>query len=483
MLPTREICARARLARDRRFDGCFYTAVRTTGIFCRPVCPARAPREENVEYFGSPAEAAAAGYRPCLRCRPDAAPGSPARGLVETTVRRALALMRSEREPMSVEELAARLGISSRYLRRLFASHLGMSPLQYWQVERTLFALGLLRDTDLSVTQVALEAGFNSTRRFNDVFRRICRLTPTEVRRESPGRGNRGGARLWLSYRPPFSWPRLLSFFRQRALPGVERVEGDTYERSFVLNGQPGVLRVSDDPADCRLRVDVESEGAFALYAASQRLRRMFDLDADSAGIGRVLAADPLLARQLERSPGVRLPGAWDPFEYSLRAILGQQISVAAATTIAGRLVARYGGSFVDHSGLRRQLFPDADSLAAADFEGLGLTRARAATLRAFVAASLDGRVDFTETNLAHWCAQLTALPGIGDWTAQYIAMRGLSLPDAFPASDLGILQALGTETGKATPARARARAENWRPWRAYGALLLWQSLQSGDES
>ncbi|WP_245720721.1 AlkA N-terminal domain-containing protein [Microbulbifer yueqingensis] len=481
MLPSPEICARARLARDRRFDGCFFTAVRTTGIFCRPVCPARAPREENVEYFGSATEAAAAGYRPCLRCRPDAAPGSPAWGLVETTVRRALDLMRREREGMSVETLAGRLGISSRYLRRLFAEHLGMSPLQYWQVERVLFAQGLLRDTDLPVTRVALEAGFNSTRRFNAVFRRVCQCTPREVRAASPVTGSAGGARLWLSYRPPFSWQRLLSFLWQRALPGVERVEGAAYERSFVLDGRPGVVRVTDDPEKCRLRVEVESDGATALYLVSQRLRKLFDLDADSGEISRVLAADPLLARQLGKFPGVRLPGAWDPFEYSLRAILGQQISAAAATTIAGRLVERHGVPFVDRNGCERRLFPDADSLAAADFEGLGLTRARAATLRAFVAASLDGRVDFTETDLERWCAQLTALPGIGEWTAQYIAMRGLSLPDAFPASDLGILLALGVDGKKATPAQARARAEQWRPWRAYGALLLWQSLQSGD--
>nr|WP_255775718.1 DNA-3-methyladenine glycosylase 2 [Microbulbifer sediminum] len=478
-----ETCSRARLARDQRFDGLFYTAVKTTRIFCRPICPARAPLEKNVEYFRTAAEAATAGYRPCRRCRPDAAPGSPAWGLVGTTVQRALALMRSEREGLSVESLAARLGISSRYLRRLFNEHLGMSPLQYWQVERVMFALGLLRETRLPVAQVAFEAGFNSTRRFNAVFREICHRTPSDVRQDGQaGTAVSGGVRFYLPYRPPFDWRQLLAFFRVRALRGVEEVIDGVYLRSFCLEGgEPGVLRVSDDTAAHRLVVELDSGDARGLYVLNQRLRRLFDLDSDTGEIGQVLSADPLLAQQLQRLPGVRLPGAWDPFEYALRAILGQQISVAAATTIAGRLVERYGGRFVDTSGREWRLFPAAGQLAGVDFEGLGVTRARAATLRAFVAAALEGQVDFTETDLERWCSQLTALPGIGDWTAQYIAMRGLSLPDAFPASDLGILQALGEGGDRATPGAARARAEQWRPWRSYGALLLWQSLQTGD--
>lgn len=218
------------------------------------------------------------------------------------------------------------------------------------------------------------------------------------------------------------------------------------------------------------------------LYLLNQRLRRLFDLDADIEEIQTVLNGDPLLERQLTLQPGLRLPGAWDPFEYALRAILGQQISVAAATTIAGRLVARYGESFMDDAGEERFLFPTAQQLAGADFADLGLTRTRAKTLRGFVAATLDGRVNFAEQSLEAWCEQVTALPGIGDWTAQYIAMRGLSMPDAFPSSDLGILQALGSEGEKAKPRQALARAERWRPWRAYGAMLLWQSLKSGDK-
>ncbi|WP_237064306.1 MULTISPECIES: AlkA N-terminal domain-containing protein [Microbulbifer] len=483
MALSRETCSRARLARDQRFDGLFYTAVKTTGIFCRPICPARAPLEKNVEYFRTAAEAATAGYRPCRRCRPDAAPGSPAWGLVGTTVQRALALMRSEREGASVESLAERLGISSRYLRRLFNEHLGMSPLQYWQVERVMFALGLLRETRMPVGQVAFEAGFNSTRRFNAVFQQVCHRTPTEVRKETrSGTAVRGGIRFYLPYRPPFDWQKLLDFFRARALRGIEEVNDGIYQRSFCLEGGgPGVLRVSDDAAAHRLVVELDSGDGRGLFVLNQRLRRLFDLDVDTGEIGQVLSVDPLLARQLELLPGVRLPGAWDPFEYALRAILGQQISVAAATTIAGRLVERYGGRFVDTSGRQWRLFPGGRELAGADFEGLGVTRARAATLRTFVAATLEGGVDFTETDLERWCAQLTALPGIGDWTAQYIAMRGLSLPDAFPASDLGILQALGEGGERASPGAARNRAEQWRPWRAYGALLLWQSLQTGD--
>ncbi|WP_250463653.1 AlkA N-terminal domain-containing protein [Microbulbifer litoralis] len=485
-----EICASARLARDRRFDGRFYTAVKTTGIFCRPICPARPPLERNVTYFATAVEAASAGYRPCLRCRPDAAPDSPAWGLVSTTVERALKLMRSEREAQSIETLAERLGVSSRYLRRLFAEHLGISPLAVWQAERALFAFGLLRDTALPVAEIAHEAGFNSLRRFNGVFKQIYRRTPSDVRRQQAGgrgpqrdadAGGPAATRLYLHYRPPFHWPQLLAFFRARALAGVEQVDGDVYRRSFAVNDARGVLQVSDDADGKRLVVDVSGEGGASLYLVNQRLRRLFDLDADSDQIGAVLSGDPLLARELAKTPGVRLPGAWDPFEYALRAILGQQISVAAATTIAGRVAARYGESFTDDSGAEYRLFPSAAQLAGADFEGIGLTRARARTLREFVAATLDGRVNFDEQDLDQWCTQVTQLPGIGDWTAHYIAMRGLSMPDAFPASDLGILQALGSGGEKAKPKQALARAEHWRPWRAYGALLAWQSLKSGD--
>lgn len=482
------ICHRARLARDKRFDGRFYTAVKTTGIFCRPICPARPPLERNVEYFATAAEAAAAGYRPCLRCRPDAAPGSPAWKLVSTTVQRALNLMRAEREAMSIEQLAERLGISSRYLRKLFAEHLGISPLQVWQAERALFAFSLLRDTGLPIADVAFEAGFNSLRRFNDVFKTVYQRTPSEVRRERQASGKNDGSqvRLYLGYRPPMDWPGLLAFFGARALPGVEQVvadsndpEGGVYQRSFSLAGRRGVLKVRHQPEHRRLLVDVYSEGSGAvLYQVREKLRRLFDLDSDSEAIGQHLGRDPLLAQVLEHSSGVRLPGAWDPFEYALRAILGQQISVAAATTIAGRLVARYGAVFTGPQGEEVRLFPSAQQLANADFSDLGVTRTRAQTLRTFVAAALAGEIDFGEPELERWCEKMTALPGIGDWTAQYTAMRGLSMPDAFPAADLGILIALGDGDKKSTAKQALARAEAWRPWRAYAALLLWQSLK-----
>ena len=485
-----DTCSRARLARDKRFDGCFYTAVKTTGIFCRPICPARAPLERNVEYFVTAAEAAAAGYRPCLRCRPDAAPGSPAWELVSTTVQRALNLMRREREAQSIEQLAVRLGISSRYLRKLFTEYVGLSPLQVWQTERALFAFSLLRDTRLPVSEIAFASGFNSLRRFNGVFRDIYRRTPSEVRREErAGRASRGGAnepvRLYLSSRPPFDWPQLLSFFSARTVPGVELViAGDTpeagiYQRSFDLEGQRGLLRVRNQSHKDRLEVEVlAGRSGAVLYQVREKLRRLFDLDADSEEIRGHLALDPLLASVLAQNPGVRLPGAWDPFEYALRAILGQQISVAAATTIAGRVVSTYGSSFVGSDDQEYRLFPDPEQLSDADFSSIGVTRTRAQTLRNFVAATRNGEIDFAEPELETWCRQVTALPGIGDWTAHYTAMRGLSMPDAFPASDLGVLIALGGDDKKATPKQALARAESWRPWRAYAALLLWQSLK-----
>ncbi|WP_237567854.1 DNA-3-methyladenine glycosylase 2 family protein [Microbulbifer hydrolyticus] len=489
--PDPELCHSARLARDKRFDGRFYTAVKTTGIFCRPICPARPPLEKNVEYFATAAEATAAGYRPCLRCRPDAAPGSAAWGLVSTTVQRAMNLMRREREAQSIEQLADRLGISSRYLRKLFAEHVGLSPLQVWQTERALFAFGLLRDTGLPIADVAFASGFNSLRRFNGVFKDIYRRTPTEVRREQAGRTSKtadSGAepvRMYLSYRPPLDWPQLLEFFAARTLPGIEQVvmgedpEQGLYQRTFELEGQRGLLRVRHQPHKDRLEVEVfASRSGAVLYQVRERLRRLFDLDADSEEIRNHLAADPLLAEVLTHSQAPRLPGAWDPFEYALRAILGQQISVAAATTIAGRVAHAYGASFAGADGVDYWLFPTAEQLSEADFSGIGVTRARANTLRTFVAATLSGEIDFDAPDLETWCRQMTALPGIGDWTAQYTAMRGLSLPDAFPASDLGVLIALGSGDKKATPKQALARAENWRPWRAYAALLLWQSLK-----
>ncbi|WP_299599543.1 DNA-3-methyladenine glycosylase 2 [uncultured Microbulbifer sp.] len=499
MRPDPELCHSARLARDKRFDGRFYTAVKTTGIFCRPICPARPPLEKNVEYFSTAAEAAAAGYRPCLRCRPDAAPGSPAWGLVSTTVQRALKLMRAEREAQSVEQLAERLGITGRYLRKLFAEHIGLSPLQVWQTERALFAFGLLRDTQMPVGEIAFAAGFNSVRRFNGVFKDIYQRTPSAIRQDSKVRREVSEStssgedakpiRIYLSYRPPFHWAALLDFFAVRTLPGVEQViaaedpERGEYLRSFQLSGQRGVLRVAHEPDKGRLRVSIFGEGCGAVvYPLREKLRRLFDLDADSEEITGHLNADPLLKKVLRASPGVRLPGAWDPFEYTLRAILGQQISVAAATTIAGRVASGFGETFSGPEGELFLLFPTAEQLRDADFSDIGVTRTRAQTLRTFVAATLDGEIDFDEPDLETFCAQMVALPGIGDWTAHYTAMRGLSMPDAFPASDLGILIALGKEQGagehKATPRQALVRAESWRPWRAYAALLLWQSLK-----
>jgi AraC family transcriptional regulator of adaptative response / DNA-3-methyladenine glycosylase II len=263
----------------------------------------------------------------------------------------------------------------------------------------------------------------------------------------------------------------------------VEQVVDQIYQRSFSIDGQHGFLRVENESARNRLLVEVRGQVGASLYLINRRLRRLFDLDADTDEIEKVLHGDPLLDAQIRRCPGTRLPGAWDPFEYALRAILGQQISVAAATTIAGRLVAQYGTVVPDEHGSEYRLFPTAEQLAGADFSGLGLTRKRAETLCNVVSAVLDGRVDFSEPDLEAWCTRVTALPGIGDWTAQYIAMRGLSMPDAFPASDLGILKALGEGQEKAKPKDALARAEMWRPWRAYGALLLWQSLNPEKQS
>jgi AraC family transcriptional regulator, regulatory protein of adaptative response / DNA-3-methyladenine glycosylase II len=473
----REACYRALRTRDRRFDGRFYIAVVSTGVFCRPVCPARAPLPEHCVFYPSAAAAHAAGFRPCLRCRPELAPGVAGWRGTANTVSRALALIADGawREDEDVEALAERLGVGGRHLRRLFTLHVGAPPVAVAQAQRVLFAKRLIAETAMPMAEVALASGFGSVRRFNHVMRRTFGRAPRELRRARAAAPADGGIELRLAHTAPYDWPAMLSYLAARAIPGVEEVLGDEYRRAFALEGAVGSVAVRPLRGASELLATIRISRLAALPAVVGRIRRLFDLDADAGAIDAHLLRDPLLAPLVRARPGLRVPGAWDEFELAVRAILGQQVSVAAARTIAGRIAAALGQPV---PGARPgRAFPGPERLATATLERVGLPRARAAAVAALArgvladpsllrpAAELDSTVD-----------RLAALPGIGPWTAQYVAMRAFREPDAFPASDLGLLRAMARGGARPTPAELARRAERWRPWRAYAAEHLWNS-------
>ena len=476
-----DICYRALTTRDARFDGRVFVAVRTTGIYCRPICPARTPKRENVRFFPSAAAAQEAGFRPCLRCRPEISPDSAAWRGSSNTVSRALALIEAGAlDSEGVEVLAERLGMGGRQLRRLFRQHLGASPLAVAQTRRVHLAKQLIHDTDLTMTEVALASGFGSVRRFNETFQRLFRRPPASLRRGGRTRTPSSAAvSLQLTYRPPYDWEAMLAFLSARAIAGVETIVGGRYARTIAVGGAKGFLTVEPGKGHS-LRVAVSLPRLDALPAVIAGVRRQFDLAADPVSIGEHLAEDPLLAPLIAARPGLRSPGAWDGFELAVRAILGQQITVTAAAKLAARLAETFGTEIEDPAaralGLTR-LFPAPTQLAGRDIAALGLMPAARAgalsNLAAVVAddpALLGPRGDLDQT-----VAALRALPGVGEWTAQYIAMRALQETDAFPAADIGLLRAMADASGRRpTPAELLARAERWRPWRAYAAAYLW---------
>ncbi|HEU4382052.1 MAG TPA: AlkA N-terminal domain-containing protein [Anaeromyxobacteraceae bacterium] len=468
----RDACYRALRTRDARFDGRFYTAVLSTGIFCRPVCPARTPRAEHCVFYPSAAAAHAAGFRPCLRCRPELAPGVAGWRGTANTVSRALALIAEGAwgEDRDEESLAERLGVGGRQLRRLFARHVGAPPVAVAQAQRVLFAKRLVAETALPMAEVALASGFGSLRRFNEVMRRTFGRPPRALRRGRALEAPRGGLSLRLDHTAPLAWPPLLAFLGARAIPGVEAVAGGEYRRTIAIDGALGSIAVRPAPRGGHLLAAIRVPRVAALSSVVGRLRRLLDLDADAAAIGAHLARDPLLAPLVAARPGLRVPGAWDPFELAVRAILGQQVSVAAARTMAGRIAAAYG----ERGPGGAVAFPDAERLALARLERLGLTRARAGAVRALAGAAardptlLEGRGDLEAT-----VSRLAELPGVGRWTAHYVAMRAMREPDAFPDTDLGLLRT-AARRGLRSPGGLAKRAEAWRPWRAYAAMYLW---------
>jgi AraC family transcriptional regulator of adaptative response / DNA-3-methyladenine glycosylase II len=484
-----DIYERARLSRDSRFDGQFFVGVKTTGIYCRPICPANAPKKENVSFYPSAAAACEAGYRPCLRCRPECAPGTPAWSGTSTTVRRGLRLIaEGALDDGSIEQLADRLGVTSRHLRRLFTQHLGASPLAVAHTQRLHFAKRLIDQTDLPMSEISTASGYGSIRRFNDAFRNTYERTPRELRGRRRNKVEIAGVlTVRLPWRNPYDWNAISNFLEGRATPGVEQVVAGRYMRTVSLDGETGVIECCADAADESVQLNIHGISTQGLFLLVQKVREIFDLDAPVADIADVLGADQLLAKLLRASPGIRVPGAWDGFELTVRAILGQQISVKAATTLAGRIAARYGEpvlvpdtiSMPDGEPALDRLFPTPEKLARARFNDIGLVTSRADTIRRVARAVCDGHLVFDNVqDPVEFQKSLTAIKGIGDWTAQYVAMRALKYPDAFPAADLGLLKAIGA-SGNTGIRELRSRAEAWRPWRSYAALLLWSSLSN----
>lgn len=465
-------CYRALQSRDARFDGRFWVGVHTTGIYCRPVCPSRTPLARNVGFFAHPAAAEDAGFRPCLRCRPDVAPGSPDWGADAGVVDRALRLIdQGALDEGSVDDLAARLAVGARHLRRLFVERIGTGPDAVARSRRAHLARQLLADTDLPVATVAFAAGFGSVRQCNDVVRSTFGCTPTELRARTgrvaePARGA-GELHLRLPARPPFDAPAILGWLAARTIPGVEAVDRDgdgtvvAYRRRVVP--APGV-----DPIEVVLRAEatgvvltLPGPPTTSLRAIVDGARRVFDLDADPVSIDEHLGADPRLAPLVRSRPGMRVPGAWSGFEAAVRAVIGQQISVPAAHTVLGRIASGHG----------RGAFPTPADLVDAPLEELGIIGRRAATIREVAARILDGRLELDAGAPAPDLeVQLREVPGIGPWTASYVALR-TGAPDAFPIGDLHLRRMLGPDADEVT-------TERWRPWRATVAMHLWHATE-----
>jgi len=471
----------ALVTRDRRFDGVFFVGVSTTGIYCRPICPAKTPGRSRCSFYDTAAQAEAAGFRACFRCRPELAPGL-ARAEVDAVDRlvatAAARIGEGALNDRAVDALAAELGVSARHLRRAMEARLGVSPIGLAQTRRLALAKQLLQDTHLPLTEIAFAAGFQSVRRFNAVFAEVMGSAPRTLRRAySTAPDTLGALALRLDYRAPYDFAEVLRFLAARAIPGVEQVDGERYRRVVREAGALGTIEVGRDPRRDALVLTVSASLLPVLMRLVGRVRVLFDLDARPDVIDGVLGRDPLLAARIARRPGLRVPGAIDGFEAGIRALLGQQVSVAAATTLAGRFAERLGAPYDGGAGLSRR-FPTPREVVDAGVDRiakLGLPGARAAAVHGFAAAVEAKRLPLDGRDVDAFVAAATALPGIGPWTAHYLAMRALHLPDAFPAADLGIKKALGG----ASPRDAEARAEAWRPFRAYAVMHLWTG--SGD--
>jgi AraC family transcriptional regulator, regulatory protein of adaptative response / DNA-3-methyladenine glycosylase II len=460
-----------------------FAAVHTTGIYCRPGCSA-SPNPSNVEPIAYAAAAEARGYRPCLRCRPDTGPGPAAWIGPSELVCRALQLIAlGALDEGTEKDLARSLAVSERHLRRLFDAHVGATCEVVARSRRVHFVRRLLIETDLPIGQIAFSSGFGSIRQMNRTVKEVFRLTPSELRsrrRRSDLLVPDAGIELRLPYRPPLDWQALLSFLAPRAIPGVERVDADSYARSVHWDGTSGVVELRNSKSGSDLLMRVFLPRMDGLIHVVDRVRAMLDLDADPEVIADDLRRDPVLRPMVEARPGLRVPGSWDGFELGVRAILGQQVSVKAASTLAGRIVELAGSKIngFEHLGVSH-LFPDPRVVAGSDLSFVGLTRSRFETIKRFAAEIADDSLVLDPSRgLEPMVARLSGIRGIGEWTAQYIAMRACGQPDAFPASDLGLRRAMGN--GVPVPVGELVeQAQAWRPWRSYAAMHLWLSEPS----
>jgi AraC family transcriptional regulator of adaptative response / DNA-3-methyladenine glycosylase II len=482
-----KVCYKALQTRDERFDGRIFVGVVSTGIYCRPVCPARTAKFENCRFFQSAAAAQEAGFRPCLRCRPETGPDLATWRGTSNTVTRALGLIAAgalDGDGANIEELAERVGVGERQLRRLFQQHLGSSPVAVAQTRRVLFAKQLIHETRLPMAEVALAAGFGSVRRFNETFHELFGRPPRELRSKAvcaqPDRSlAAAGVTVRLRYRPPYDWAAILAHLRARALDGVEQVEGGTYRRTVLCDGHAGMVEIVHEASAHRLAATIRSPSVRSLPGIVARIRRVFDLGADVKAIGAHLARDPLLAPLVAAHPGLRAPGAWDAFELAVRAVLGQQVTVAAARALGARLAEIAGTPLEGGEGMHPSLcraFPTAEQVVRADLGALGMPNARRRALAALAeAAAADSRLFEPLATVEETVSKLRTIAGVGDWTAQYIALRAAREPDAFPATDRGLLRGAARCHGEpVSPDELRGRAERWRPWRAYAAQHLW---------
>jgi AraC family transcriptional regulator of adaptative response / DNA-3-methyladenine glycosylase II len=478
---TRDILDRARRSRDARFDGRFFIAVRSTRIYCRPICPSRFSNDSNIRYYATAEEAAEAGYRPCLRCRPEAAPGSPAWKGTSAVVQRALRLIQDGAlDQGSVGNLANRLGIGVRHLSRLFAQHVGASPATVAQTRRLHFAKRLLDDTHLPITDVAHASGFGSIRRFNDAFRATYRRSPRELRQ-----GRRIGGdesvnaeiTLRLAYRPPYDWDHIHAFLAKDAIRGVEVVTARDYARAARTRSGHAVLQIRPVAHAHALEVRIHGAMPAELPPLLSSVRRMFDLTADPGRITAAMRSDTLLLPLIAHRPGLRIPGVWDPFECSVRAIVAQHHRLAAQMSVLRRLVERFGQQIESHVVDITHLFPTAAVLADADLAEIGLSRTCREALRRLARGVCDKVIRFDAPG-EEIGRMLCALPGIGRWTAGYVELRGFGEPDALPFGDLLLRRLASTGAKALTPIALEARAECWRPFRGYAVFHLWAAEQ-----
>jgi len=474
MLLDAEQCYRALRTHDARFDGRFFVGVATTRIYCRPVCSARTPHREHCRFFASAAAAESEGFRPCLRCRPEMAPGHAAVDATRRLAQAAANLIEEGRLTDSgMGELACALGVTDRHLRRVFQQEFGVAPVEYAQTQRLLLGKRLLTDTRMPVIDVAMASGFSSLRRFNHLFRTRYRMTPVELRKHAARREPEGALRFDLAYRPPYDWDAMLAFLGKRAIAGVELADARGYRRTLAIERggrtHAGTIAIAPLAKRAAVRVTVSESLAGVLPAVLGRVKHLLDLSCHPQEVAAALG-------ELASNPGLRLPGCVDGFEIAVRAILGQQVTVKAATQIARRLAERFGetlpGEGID-AALSR-LFPTARRLAEAtppDIAACGIIGARARAIHALASEVAAGRLSLERTApVDATLAALEALPGVGPWTAQYIAMRALGWPDAFPHPDVAAIKAIGIKG----PAACLRHAERWRPWRAYALIHLW---------